>query len=282
MSANPKKLFELKIGLPQSTDETLQPSVDSATQKLYDEVYRSVVKLDADAKHHGSGFCVNDSGLVATDAHVVLGAAKFRAINSERKKFSGKLVAMDDIDDLALVQLDGANANDCKAVRLGSSKDVTPDQPLWGVGHPDGADPIYVHPGYYQRDRSMIEIVGGDTDSGKDDLDTKLAKMTPLEKSDADKFLARTLMGVKMNVIPGDSGGPAFDSQGRVVGIMDYSNKESDADLTRVEQLVDLLHAKSAKFKFVNTKTKDGWLLTDVSRVDGAVRPPFQDSITGP
>ena len=104
--------------------------------------------------------------------------------------------------------------------------------------------------------------------------------MTPAELADAKADLARELFNARINVLGGDSGGPILDQQGRVVGINDFSDDKSDSDFTPVEKLIALMNETKPKFNFVHKPDKDGNLiLTDITRRDGTVRPPFQDNV---
>ena len=272
------QIFEMKIGLPQRTDPNLQPQIDQVTRKLYADAAPTTVKIEADIFKLGTGFFVNESGLIATDAHVVQGATKFDVSTSAGEKFSAHLVAEDDINDLALLQIDEKTPAKSKAATFGNSS-VSPDAPLWGLGHADGDDHLYIAPGYYQKMDTMRDIVALQPDNDPDKLNAKLSKLTPLERQDADEFLRRQLLNGRMNVVGGDSGGPVMDKNGKVIGVIDYSDGKSNSDFTPIEKLIDLMKNKAPKFNFVSKEQPDGdWILTDISRTDGAMREPFVDN----
>jgi S1-C subfamily serine protease len=269
-------IHELRIGIPFSSKDDMQPNVDAVTKKLYDDVSPSVVKIDGDDAT-GSGFFIDRDGRIATDAHCVMDTTHLTVTDKSGKKSPARIVALDDIDDLAIIQIDGGTPAEVKPVTLGKS-DEKPDDKLWGLGHAEGDDHTYISPGYFRRSETLEDyLVTGSDDEAKK-IQAKIKVMTPLELQDAKLNLARTATWSNVNIVHGDSGGPLVDQKGKVVGLNDLSNMQSDSFFTPVEKLQALMNETHPKFQFSYKKTDDAWTLTDITRTDGAVRPPYEDN----
>ncbi len=151
-------IHELKPGLePQSSDKQ-QPEVDAVTRKLYEDVAPSMVKVKVD-DGSGSGFAINCNGDIATDAHVVLGNQHITVITSDGKEHKAQMTALDDVNDLAIIHIDGELPKDLKPLHLGTSKDLKADEAVWAFGHPDGWDPLYVAPGYFRKAETGQDVL---------------------------------------------------------------------------------------------------------------------------
>ena len=278
----PDVIHEVKIGIPFATDKDLQPNVDKTTEKLFNDAYPNIVQINTD-EGSGTGFFIDKKGRIATDAHVVLDSSHLTVVTSDGKKESARIVSLDDIDDLAIIQIDSGTPKNIKLLPLASSSTAQPDQRLWALGHAEGADNVYISPGYYRRSESINDLMERQSKDQKDASKKSFHLMTPLEQEDAKNYITREIFNGNINVRSGDSGGPCIDAQGKVLGLSDLSNEHSDSAFTPVEKLTALMVDPKPKFNFTYKKTDDGWTLTDITRNDGAIRPPYEDSLaTGP
>lgn len=273
----PQVIHELRIGLPFSDKDELQPNVDATTRKLFEDSTTAIVKIDCDDAS-GTGFFIDRQGRIATDAHVVLDSSHLTVTTESGEKKSAKIIALDDIDDLAIIQIDDGTPSTVKPLELGSSNEK-PDDLLWALGHAEGSDDTYISPGYFRRTETINDMLARENDSVKQAAKEKLALMTPLEQKDAKAYLARSTFSGNLNVRSGDSGGPCIDREGKVVGLNDLSDGNSDSTFTPVEKLKELMTQTKPEFNFSYVKTKKGWTLTDITRADGAIRPPYEDAI---
>ncbi|MEW9806789.1 Do family serine endopeptidase [Mesorhizobium sp. ZMM04-5] len=136
----------------------------------------------------GSGFFISDDGYVVTNNHVVEGGAMFTVVDDAGKEFDAKLVGTDPRTDLAVLKVDGGgqkftyvNFADDSKVRVGD----------WvvAVGNPFG--------------------LGGTVTAG-----IVSARGRDIGAGPYDDFLQ-----IDAAVNRGNSGGPAFNLNGEVVGI---------------------------------------------------------------
>jgi S1-C subfamily serine protease len=274
----PDIIHELKPGLKPQDSEKLQPEVDAVTRKLFEDVSPSMVKIKVD-DGTGSGFVIDDKGDIATDAHVVLGNNHFSVITSDGKEHKATLKALDDINDLAIVHIEGDLPQDLKPLHLGSSKDLKADESVWAFGHPSGWDPLYVNPGYFRRAETGQDVLNAENQGVQDHAKKVLDGMTPKEREEGAAELKKPMLNAVVNIQHGSSGGPLLDKAGNVVGITDLSNLQSNSDFTPVESLIALMNEKTPKFTFQYKTIDNVPTLTDITRTSGEYRPPFVDNL---
>ncbi|MEM7208924.1 MAG: DegQ family serine endoprotease [Pseudomonadota bacterium] len=134
----------------------------------------------------GSGFIVSDDGYVVTNAHVVDGAETIRVSLHDKREFDATLIGADERTDVALLKIDAENL---PQVELGDSDEIRVGQWVLAIGSPFGFE--------YTATQGIVSAVSrhlrGDS-------------YVPFIQTDA-------------AVNPGNSGGPLFDAEGRVIGV---------------------------------------------------------------
>lgn len=137
----------------------------------------------------GSGFVIDESGLIVTNNHVVAGAAIVEVFfDGQPASVAGHVVATSECSDLAVVDVDGSGYT---AVAWEDAP-VTTGTSVQAAGFPDG-DPEYT-------------LTQGIVSRESVDGATPWASISSLIQHDAD-------------LRPGNSGGPLVDAAGRVVGV---------------------------------------------------------------
>ncbi|MBF2055182.1 MAG: trypsin-like peptidase domain-containing protein [Candidatus Sericytochromatia bacterium] len=140
----------------------------------------------------GSGFVIDKSGHVVTNYHVVQGAQRFFvAFGNREQSYPAQLVGFDQSNDLAVLKVD-APANLLKPVQLGDSDKLQVGQTAVAIGNPFGLGQT---------------ITTGVVSSLNRDIQAENNRvMSGLIQTDA-------------AINRGNSGGPLFDSRGRVIGV---------------------------------------------------------------
>lgn len=138
----------------------------------------------------GSGFIVDPSGIVLTNAHVVNSADTVTVILRDGRTFQGEVKGVDDTLDLAVVKIEG---DDLPVAPLGSSDTVKVGDWAIAVGNPLGLDNTVTLGIISTLNRSSSQV--GIPDKRIDFIQTDAA------------------------INPGNSGGPLLNERGEVIGI---------------------------------------------------------------
>ncbi|WP_392435645.1 HhoA/HhoB/HtrA family serine endopeptidase [Chlorogloeopsis fritschii PCC 9212] len=138
----------------------------------------------------GSGFIIDKSGLVLTNAHVVDKADKVTVRLKDGRSFEGKVQGVDEVTDLALIKI---NAGDLPVAPLGASSNVQVGDWAIAVGNPLGFDNTVTLGIVSTLRRSSAQV--GIPDKRLDFIQTDAA------------------------INPGNSGGPLLNERGEVIGI---------------------------------------------------------------
>ncbi|WP_310620717.1 Do family serine endopeptidase [Flexibacterium corallicola] len=135
----------------------------------------------------GSGFFISEDGYVVTNEHVVGDGTEFTVITSDGTEYDAKLVGADERSDLALLKVDGGK-NDFDYVEFA---DKAPFVGEWvvAVGNPFG--------------------LGG----------TVTAGIVSARGRDIGAGLYDDFIQIDASVNRGNSGGPAFNINGQVIGV---------------------------------------------------------------
>ncbi|MBN3925973.1 HhoA/HhoB/HtrA family serine endopeptidase [Nostoc sp. NMS4] len=139
----------------------------------------------------GSGFIIDKSGLVLTNAHVVDKADKVTVRLKDGRTFEGKVQGIDEVTDLAVVKINAGK--DLPVAPLGSSSNVQVGDWAIAVGNPLGFDNTVTLGIISTLKRSSAQV--GIRDKRLDFIQTDAA------------------------INPGNSGGPLLNGQGEVIGI---------------------------------------------------------------
>lgn len=139
----------------------------------------------------GSGFIIDKSGLVLTNAHVVDKADKVTVRLKDGRTFEGKVQGIDEVTDLAVVKINAGN--DLPVAPLGSSNNVQVGDWAIAVGNPLGFD-----------NTVTLGIVS-------------TLKRSSAQVGISDKRLEFIQTDAAIN--PGNSGGPLLNGRGEVIGI---------------------------------------------------------------
>lgn len=138
----------------------------------------------------GSGFIVDQSGLVLTNLHVIQGAERIevRFVNDRSERATVR--ATDPALDLALLEITRSDEKrEYPAVTLGSSSELAPGQWVMAIGSPYGLEQSVT-----------VGVVS--------------APLRHIGPNVYDQYIQ-----LDATVNPGSSGGPLFDPSGRVVGM---------------------------------------------------------------
>lgn len=135
----------------------------------------------------GSGFIVDEAGLVITNNHVIDGASSVRIKLSDGSVRQARVLGRDEKTDLAVLRIEGGGT--FKAVQWGDSDHVRVGENVFAMGSPFGLGNTVT--------AGIVSARGREIGAGP-----------------YDDFLQ-----VDAAINSGNSGGPLFDSSGRVIGV---------------------------------------------------------------
>jgi Do/DeqQ family serine protease len=139
----------------------------------------------------GSGFILDKSGIILTNAHVVDQADKVTVRLKDGRTYAGKVKGIDEVTDLAVVKINAGS--DLPVAPLGSSGSVQVGDWAIAVGNPLGFDNTVTLGIVSTLKRSSAQV--GISDKRLDFIQTDAA------------------------INPGNSGGPLLNAEGEVIGI---------------------------------------------------------------
>ena len=168
-----------------------------------DGVVTIYANLGADGSSQGSGFVVDEDGLILTNAHVITNVSEsqtssVRGANAVYVEFSdgdrarADIVGWDLFSDVGVVRVAAADHR-LTPVPLGNSSTVLVGEPIAAIGSPFG-----------QQTSLSVGVVSA-TGRSIDSLTSGFAVANAIQ--------------VDAPINRGSSGGPLFDAEGRVIGI---------------------------------------------------------------
>ena len=162
---------------------------------VVEKVRPSVVQVETDVAA-GSGWVVDSSGIIVTNAHVleddfgnIVSADQIKVITSDEKTYTATSVKSDASSDLAIIRI---NASGLTPASIGSSAALKVGQPVAAIGNALDLG-ISMTGGWVSRLNATVTDENGLTHTN--------------------------LIGTDTAVNPGNSGGPLVNTNGEVVGI---------------------------------------------------------------
>jgi len=250
LMTSPNRAADPQTNVKWSTQRTAPPE-DVPELKALEGRVKSVVEKDTPCTvailigvGAGSGVIVNEDGLVLTAAHVIAGEPKpgvgYEAgktctiILSDGKRVKGKTLGINDRADSGMVQITDKGPNNGKwpYAQIAKSGEVKTGQWVVSLGHPGGPK------------------------SGRAPV-ARLGQIEPPEKN----RIHRGFVVSNCTLVGGDSGGPLFDLDGKVIGI------HSRIGLS----LATNVHVPSDKFKDEWDKLVAGEVIGRAPKSSGAV-----------
>ncbi|HEX6701451.1 MAG TPA: trypsin-like peptidase domain-containing protein [Gaiellaceae bacterium] len=196
----------------------------------------------------GSGFVVSETGYILTSSHVITNAGdapKTAAANhvyvefADRDRIPAKVVGWDPFDDVGLLKVD-PKAHALTPVPLGRSSTVVVGQPVAAIGSPFGKE-----------DSLAVGVVS--------------AAHRSIDSLTSD-YVVPDAIQTDTPINHGNSGGPLFDAQGRVIGINAQIRSDSGAsegvgfavpiDAAR-RSMAQLIEQGHVDYSYLGIKTQD-------------------------
>jgi S1-C subfamily serine protease len=163
------------------------------------------------AEAAGTGMVMTSNGEILTNNHVINGATKVSVtVASTGKTYQASVVGTDPTQDVAVLQLKGASG--LAKASLASSSEVgklSTGDSVTGVGNGGGT--------------GTLNAVSGSVTA----LDQTI---TASDDNGSNPETLNGLIGINAAIIPGDSGGPLYDSAGHIVGMDTAADSSGSED----------------------------------------------------
>lgn len=195
--------FSLPAGIKEDTAPASFDSDERNNIDIYQKTSPAVVNITTRALERdfffravpvegtGSGFIIDREGHIVTNNHVIAGADEIQVTLSDRSSYDAKVVGVDPLTDLAIIQITPPGRR-LPTLTLGDSDPLQVGQKVLAIGNPFGLQGTLTT-GVISAIHRTIET--GDNSLLDDAIQTDAA------------------------INRGNSGGPLLDSQGRVIGI---------------------------------------------------------------
>ena len=198
----------------------------------------------------GSGFIVDDQGLVMTNSHVVFGAQVLTVTLDDGNALPAKLLGSDPIFDLAVLQIPVPDRGKLPVLAFGNSDEIRPGDKVVVIGNPMGLDQT---------------ITTG--------IVSALNRILP----ERPRLLAWPMIQTDAAINPGNSGGPLLNRCGEVIGIASeiLGNAQNIGFAIPSNLARSVAATLVAKGKLIRP-----WLGIDGSMIDAGVRQIFTLPLT--
>lgn len=163
---------------------------DPLFRQFFGGDYYSQIPREERMRGQGSGFIVDQTGVILTNAHVVDKADRVTVTLKDGRVFDGTVKGVDEVTDLAVIKIDGKAL---PIAPLGNSDSIQVGDWAIAVGNPLGLDNTVTLGIVSTLKRSSAQV--GIPDKRLDFIQTDAA------------------------INPGNSGGPLLNEQGEVIGI---------------------------------------------------------------
>lgn len=142
-----------------------------------------------------SGTIIDAKGYILTNNHVAEGATTYQVTLADNRTVDGKLIGLDPLDDLAIIQV---NVPNLPVVQMGDSSQLKVAQTVLAIGNPIGFTRTVTSGIVSALDRTVTEPA--------DQLSGKAATIPNMIQTSAP-------------INPGNSGGALIDLSGRIIGV---------------------------------------------------------------
>ena len=186
--------------IPEQPGTPMAYSDDLALDALYEYCLPSYVAIStitqSGTEGAGSGIIITEDGYISTNYHVVENAKKITVIASDEKKYDAEYIDGDEVNDIAVLKI---SARGLKAATLGNSSTTKVGERVMAIGTPYSVS--------YKGSMTAGHISGVDRQYAVKNDNGTVNKILKLLQTDT-------------SVNPGNSGGPLFNMNGEVIGVV--------------------------------------------------------------
>jgi len=182
-----------------SISDVVSDIEDSVVEVYTEQVQYSTFYGSYISEGAGSGVIYSTDGYIVTNNHVIEGASEIKVRLHDGTEYKAKLIATDDICDLAIIKID---VNNLQPAILGNANNLKTGQTVIAIGNPLGT-------------------LGGTVTTG---IISALSREVTIDNT------KMTLLQTNAAINPGNSGGGLFDENGCLIGIVNAKSSGENVE----------------------------------------------------
>lgn len=223
-------------------------NLEKKTNALNNEIKKDKTKIPEGAilNTGGSGFLIDGKGYIITNAHILKGTGAV-VVNNKNQEFKVRIAYVDQAKDIAVLKIDDSEYVTLATLPYSIKRNNTDlGEEIYTLGYP--RDEIVYNLGYL----SAKTGIDGDTAS----------------------------MQISLSANPGNSGGPVFNKNGEVIGILSSREKQAEGVVFAIKskgiyQVIDDLKNADTSYQRiklpVNTSLKGVERTKQISKIEDCV-----------
>jgi S1-C subfamily serine protease len=219
----------------QATANEAAATPATAAQKVGVVTIDTVLDFDNTERAAGTGMILTSNGYILTNNHVVEDSTSITVtVESTGQKYTATVVGTDKTADVAVLKLTGASG--LHAVSFAAAEKVAKGQSVYSVGNAEGTGNLVTATGTVGAVNQSLTI-GSDASNTSESLSG--------------------LIQLNSDVVSGDSGGPLFDSSGKVIGMVTAASNGSAQvtgyaiNIAQVLKIADAIQAGTSSSEIV-------------------------------
>ncbi len=210
---------------------------DTSVADLYDFCLPSYVAISTiganGGEGAGSGIILSSNGFICTNYHVVEDAETIKVILHDERMYTAEYIDGDELNDIAVIKI---NVSGLTPAKIGSSQESRVGDKVIAIGTPYG-----------------IEYRGTMTSGYISALDRQYV----LRNESGTVNKVQKMIQTDTSVNPGNSGGPLFNTNGEVIGVVAMKiagyEYEGMGFAIPIESVIDMIHDIMENGKITNS-----------------------------
>jgi S1-C subfamily serine protease len=219
----------------QATANEAAATAATAAQKVGVVTINTILQYQTSEQAAGTGMILTSNGYILTNNHVVEDSTSITVtVESTGEKYTATVVGTDKTADVAVLKL--TDASGLHSVSFAAAEKVAAGQSVYSVGNAEGTG-------------NLVTAVG---DVGAVNQSLTIGS----DSSDTSESLSG-LIQLNSDVVSGDSGGPLFDKNGKVIGMVTAASNGSAQvtgyaiNIAQVLKVADAIEKGTASSDFV-------------------------------
>lgn len=239
LAANKAGPAVVSITVTQTRVVTVSPFNDAFFQDFFRDFFPER-KYEEQVKSLGSGVIISPDGYLLTNEHVIVNATEIKVTLPSGRRYDGKIVAADRVNDLALLKIEDVKL---PCLELGNSDDLMIGEWVIALGNPFA---------FMLEDAQPTVTVG------------VISALNRTIKSNIEERIYKSMIQTDAAINPGNSGGPLINILGQVIGLNTFiftsGGGSEGIGFARPINLAKKFIAEGEKFKRVRIPWVGLWL----------------------